>query len=74
VSKVPFRANKQLEGYSTSGSIKDVSTKFPDVGEALKTVIAATGDYCWAISVPVRYAHPCKSPDRRLVHAVITDG
>ena len=51
-----------------------MSTKFPDVGEALETIIAATGDHCRAISVPVRYAHPCKGPDRRLVHAVVTDG
>jgi hypothetical protein len=62
-----------MEGYSTPGSIKDVPTKFPDVGEALESVIAATGDHCRAISVPVRYAHPCKSPDRRLVHAVVPD-
>ena len=73
VSKDPFYA-KQLEGYSTSGSIKDVSTKFPDVGQTLETIIATTGDHCRAISVPVRYAHPCKSPDRRLVYAVVTDG
>lgn len=51
-----------------------MSTEFPDIGEALETVITATGDHCWAISVPVRYAHPSKSPDRRLMHAVVTDG
>ena len=73
VSKTPF-STKQIEGYSTSGSIKDVSTKFPYVREALETVIAATGDHCRTISVPVRDAHPCKSPDRRLVHAVVADG
>jgi hypothetical protein len=63
-----------LESYGTSGTIKNMSTKFPDVGEALETVIPTTGDYCGPISVPVRYAHPCKSTDRGLVHAIITDG
>ena len=58
----------------TSGTIKDMATHFPDVGETLKTIIPTTGDHCGAISVPIRDAYPCKSTDSRLVHAIVTDG
>ena len=64
----------QASWKGTSGTIKDMATKFADVSETLKTVIATTGDHCRAISVPIGYAHPCKSTDRRLVHAIVTDG
>jgi hypothetical protein len=67
-----FQYQASWEG--TSGTIKDMATKFPDVGEALETVIPTTGDHCGAISVAIRNAHPCKSTDRRLVDAIVTDG
>jgi hypothetical protein len=64
----------QVSWKGTSGPIKNVTTEFSDIGEALKTVIATTGDHCGAVSVPIRHAHPCKSTDRGLVNAVVSDG
>jgi hypothetical protein len=64
----------RLEGVGTSGTIKDMTTRVSDVGEALKTVIATTGNHSGAISVPIRYAHPGESADRRLMYAIVADG
>lgn len=61
-------------GVGTSCTIKDMTTKVSDVGEALKTVITTTGNHSGAISAPIRYAHPGESADRRLMHAIVTDG
>jgi len=57
-----------------SGTIKHMTTEFSDVREALKAVIPATGDHGGAISVHIGYTDPGKSPDRRLMDAIITDG
>jgi hypothetical protein len=74
VGKVSDYLQYQASWRRTSGTVKDMATKFPDVGETLKAVIPTTGDHCGAISVSIRYAYPCKSTDRRLVHAIVTDG
>jgi hypothetical protein len=67
---LPYQASWK----GTSSTIKDMATKFPNVGEALEAVITTTSDHCRAISMAIRNAHPCKSTDRRLVHAIVTDG
>ena len=74
VRKMSVNLHHQASWKGTSGSIKNMATKFPDVGEALKAVIATTGNHCGSVSVPIRYAHPCKGTDCRLVHAIVTDG
>ena len=57
----------------TSGTVKDITTKFPDVREALKTVIAPAGNHRRAIPVSVRHADPGERTDGRLMHAKVTD-
>jgi hypothetical protein len=51
-----------------------MATRFSDVGKALKAVITPTGNHSRAIPVPVRYAHPVESTDRRLMHTIIANG
>ena len=51
-----------------------MATEFPDVREALKAVIPATGDHSGAVSVHIGYTDPGESTDRRLVGAIVTDG